>query len=179
MAFKGEQSDSIILNSTRGRLENQFDCGHELIHLYKHRNSEIDYFNCFEKTHPVQNSFIEWEANEGSAELIVPMCLLLPEIKKRSFKSWSDINSMKFELSDLFKVSHGVMQFRIESLKYEINQYLNGASLKDIKILSATAQKQRGIHVKSLNTIEDEMFSAELTKWKQTKKKPGIDVYKI
>lgn len=173
-AIKGAKQDTVILNSKRTKVELNFDCAHEIIHLTKHRDADTPMFNCIAQH---QDTYMEWEANEGAAELLVPMQLLLPEIKKRSIKTWNDINSMKFDLSNLFNVSDAVIQFRLESLKYEIHQYLNGTSINDIEILSISAQKKRDIQIKSLNTLEEELFKAEMNKWRQSKKKPCIDVF--
>ena len=36
-AFAGPKENTIVLNNARSRLEQNFDCGHELIHLLKQR----------------------------------------------------------------------------------------------------------------------------------------------
>lgn len=47
LAFAGEKSDTIILNANRNPLEQNFDCGHELIHLTKHRQFKTGLFQLF------------------------------------------------------------------------------------------------------------------------------------
>ena len=54
-----------------------------------------------------------------------------------------------------------VIKYRFESLKYEINQYLNGTPLNEIEILSLNKQRVKGINIKSLNDIEDDLFWKE------------------
>ncbi len=44
-----EQEDVILLNENRNKYEQNFDCGHETIHLALHRNEGFETFNCFEK----------------------------------------------------------------------------------------------------------------------------------
>ena len=66
-AMSGEKKNTIILNSCRSESEQNFDCGHEIIHLTKHQHTKIEIFNCFSSTKPTQNEFLEWESNEGAA----------------------------------------------------------------------------------------------------------------
>ena len=84
MACLGDSSkpDIILLNSHRNKIEQKIDCSHEAIHLAFHRNINCKSFNCFETALPSQNKYLEWQANEGSAELNVPFQTLLPKIKK-------------------------------------------------------------------------------------------------
>lgn len=68
----------ILLNSSRTPIERNFDCGHELIHVVKHKNENFQTFNCFDKLRPQQNPFLEWQANEGAAEMLVPYKIFIP-----------------------------------------------------------------------------------------------------
>lgn len=166
MAVMGEKTykDIILLNSQRDESEQNFDCAHELIHLSLHRNEQVKTFNCFEKVKPNQNKFLEWQANEGAAELIVPYRLLLPKVKEKYDKlnSWQQIRKFKEDLAIQFNVTGTVMRFRLESLKYEIEQYVSGTKLDDIEIISNTAQTQKGVNSVSLNQIEEKDFFNEL-----------------
>lgn len=155
--------DIILLNSCRSMAEQNFDCGHELYHVAFHRDAG-DTFNCLEHVKPCQNRFLEWQANEGSAELTVPYLMLLPDIKKECshLKEWNDFNLLKFHLSREFGVTEAVIKFRFESLKFEIQQYLNGISLNNLQILSQSQQKSQNINVKSFNDIADELMKKEL-----------------
>lgn len=67
-----------MLNARHSVEELNFDCGHELIHLTKHRGLGLSSFHCFDTLKPKQDPFIEWEANEGAAELTVPYRSFLP-----------------------------------------------------------------------------------------------------
>lgn len=157
-AFIGKKHDTIILNKRRSEPEMTFDFIHELIHTKKHRNIDQQIFTCFDRK---QNSYIEWEANEGAAEFLVPYKLLLPMIKE----NYNNINSHLFgaysfceETAELFNVSSAVITNRLSNLKYEINQYLKGVPIEQLDILSRGEQNKQGIVVKSLIEIEDERF---------------------
>lgn len=166
----GDISNTIILNSNRSESEINFDCGHETLHLTKHRAEGIDCFSCMELKVRREPSvrYYEWEANEGAAELLVPMGLLLPQIRSNYslLKKWKDFYYFKEELASYYNVSEAVISFRFESLKYEIDQYINGTEIEDIKILSHTAQSRFGINVKSLNDIGIEVLNADYEKAK-------------
>lgn len=152
--------DVILLNSSRNHIEQNFDCGHEMIHLALHRKLEQKTFNCFDKLQANQNPFIEWQANEGSAEFFVPYKIFLPMIAKcyPLLNTYSNINLFKREMAEIFNVPEAVIKYRIENLKYETMQYLSGISLDKIEILSAKKQEEKNIYAISLNQISDEDF---------------------
>lgn len=166
MACLGDSSkpDIILLNSHRNKIEQKIDCSHEAIHLAFHRNINCKSFNCFETALPSQNKYLEWQANEGSAELNVPFQTLLPKIKKNHhlLNTYFDISLFKQELVQEYNVTDAVISYRLESLKYEIEQFVHGVSMKDLRILSYTSQLKEGISIKSLNDIATEDLSKEL-----------------
>ena len=152
LAFAGEKSDTIVLNANRNSLEQNFDCGHELIHLTKHRNLKQGCFNCFDKTQPTQNPFIEWEANEGAAELLVPYQLFLPALRETSNIYCRNPQKIKSALADRFRVTPTVIEYRIRSLVYEFYQYdILGTAISQIALLSQNEIKQR--HLSHLNAF--------------------------
>ena len=165
MAVIGDTRDEdlILLNSNRGKIEQNFDCGHEVIHLGIHRDLGLRSFNCIDKVFAKQDEYIEWQANEGAAELFVPYTALLPLIKFKyhTLTSSAAIQHLKEELSMIFNVSSKVIEFRFESLKYEINQYLSGILIEDIKIMSISQQIKNHITAKSINEIEKDFIAAE------------------
>ncbi|HCF82998.1 MAG TPA: exodeoxyribonuclease VII large subunit [Ruminococcaceae bacterium] len=94
----------------------------------------------------------------GAAEMAVPYKILLPMIKSEIHEMLIGNGTWAFcekHASD-FGVSPIVLQNRIDSLKYEIQQYLNGIPLDQLEILSISKQKKRGIVVKSLVDLENE-----------------------
>lgn len=157
-----ESDDIILLNSCRSKAEQNFDCGHELYHIAFHRDAG-DTFNCLEHVKPCQNHFLEWQANEGSAEFTVPYLMLLPDIKRECphLRGWNDYNLFKFHLSRKYGVTEAVIKFRFESLKYEIWQYLSGVPISNLKILSCSQQRKQNINIKSFNDIADELMKKE------------------
>ncbi len=154
-------ADIILLNKSRSLREQNFDCGHEMMHLRLHRNEQKQTFNCFDGVGAHQNKFLEWQANEGSAEMLVPYRLILPKMASLRGNSydWMDIYQLRADLSEDFGVCKQVIEYRFESLKYEIFQYINGVGLNDIEILSINQQKHQNIAVQSLNDIESESLS--------------------
>lgn len=160
MAVLGDDKneDIIILNESRNLQEQNYDCGHEAIHLSLHRTVGLNSFNCFDNIAEKQNPFYEWHANEGAAEMLVPYKELLPIIKtnKKYLNDYYDIESFKEYLSDVFFVPSAVIKYRFDNLKYEIHQYLSGTNIRDIELLSLNQQKKHGINIKSINDISHE-----------------------
>lgn len=154
---KGEK-DIILLNSSLSKRELGFTCGHELVHLTLHRCKVIRFFS-FEQVMQKQNPYLEWQANEGSAELHVPYRLLFPKLKAAfpGLKSLRDIQNLKTGLAEEFQVVDEVIYYRLESLKYEICQYLSGIDLENIDFMPVSKQREAGISVKSLNDVEKEI----------------------
>ena len=157
MAVLGNDNskDIIILNSSRNKIEQNYDCGHEYVHLSLHRSVGGNSFNCFDNIAERQNPIYEWHANEGAAEMFVPYKVLLPILYKyrKYLNDFDGITSLTKYLSGMFFVPEAVIKYRFENLKYEISQYLSGTRLNDLDILSLNQQKRRGICVKSLNDI--------------------------
>lgn len=154
-AMLGEKVDTIILNMNRSERERNFDCGHEIIHLTHHRENQQECFQCFATPKPSQDPFVEWQANEGSAELLVPYKLLLPEVRTAcgNINSFGKLESFKTSMALNFDVSMAVINYRLESLKYEIRQYFSGVPFENINFLSKAEQDRLGMSVPSLNDI--------------------------
>lgn len=165
IAAKGNSliDDVIILDDSRTSEEKNFYCGHEIMHLLLHRNQAANSFKCYDTVQPNQNSFLEWEANEGSAELLMPCKELIPIINRALpfLKHSCDYRQLKSELSAKYNVSTSVVECRLESLKFEIYQYNQGISLENVKIISNSRQRKNNINIKSLNDIEKEKFDFE------------------
>lgn len=175
-AMAGKKHDTIVLNSNRTSYEQNFDCGHELIHLTRHRGTNRQMFNCFEKVIITQNSFIEWEANEGSAEFTVPYKTFLPMISNayKSFTTYDAICSFEEQCAKHFMVSDRVIELRLESLKYEIYQYLKGTPLNELQLLSNSQQKREGIRVESIGALKTKLEFSEAIKAAQKNTSPSV-----
>lgn len=83
------------------------------------------------------------------------------EQNKENLNTSFGIRKIRRNFSSYFNVTETVIKYRFESLKYEINQYLNGTPLNEIVILSLNKQREKGINIKSLNDIEDDLFWKE------------------
>lgn len=143
----------ILLNSFRNEIERNFDCAHEFMHVVKHKSENVQTFNCFDKLRPQQNSFLEWQANEGAAEILVPYKVFIPIFCE--YLSCCEDECAYYYLLDylahLFNVPIRVIELRIENLKYEIYQFENGCDIDSIQVLSNKKQEQKGIHITSYN----------------------------
>lgn len=143
----------IILNSNRNHLEQRFDFAHEFFHVILHRyKDDALFFSCLEDELHINNDKIyEWQANEAAAELLIPYKKFVPEFID-FFELCSDIYQYEIAIgyfADTYEVSRSVIEYRIESLSYEIYQYECGKNINEIEILSKTKQIQRGIKVPS------------------------------
>ena len=143
--YKGDNSTSIALNSSRELSQQNFDCMHELIHYFFH---DISYCQlmCSEKNIN-QDFYIEWQANEGAAQFLVPYQLFIPKYieleKKYAHSIWEDDSIT--ELSKYFNVSYGVIKNRINSLETEILQYKEGRKINSLIIISKSRANRLGI----------------------------------
>ena len=157
---KRPDRDVIILNANLTKKEQNFICTHELMHLALHRNEITNSFDFNEKNISNQDSSLEWQANEGAAEFLVPAAILLPIIGDhlKALRTWYDIENFKEELSEQFNVTKTVIEIRLEHLKYEIYQYIKGVPLNEIEVISLSKQKAKGINVLSLNDVEESLI---------------------
>jgi hypothetical protein len=99
--------------------------------------------------------------------MFVPYEVLLPYIKSNRHllcSTW-DIMGFKESAANLFNVTAKVIEYRLESLKYEIQQYLDGTPLDKIRILSLSQQNRLKINVQSINDKENDLFYKEHPDW--------------
>lgn len=135
---KADNRTSIALNKNRDDSMQNFDCMHELIHYFFHDLPNQPFF-CSDSSSVTQNSFQEWQANEGAAQALVPYQLFIPAYvslsQKYAHDFWSSAG-INIELAERFNVSISVIQNRINNLGYEIHQFLHGVPLEKISLLS-------------------------------------------
>lgn len=158
-AFVGEKHDTIILNSCRNKVEMTFDFIHELIHTKKHRNLNEHFFACFDGK---QNTFIEWEANEGAAEFLVGYKIFIPlfcelyDIYVNNNALWEIMYgniTLHEELANRFCVTEMVIKNRINNLSYEIDQLKKGVDIEHIYLLSNNQQHRYNIQSTDYSNI--------------------------
>ena len=121
---EGTDNDVIIVNAKQEKAERNFTITHEVMHLIFHRDEPIKQFSCYDKVRSTQNSYVEWQANEGAAEFIIPAFLFLKIIKEEwnTLHTSRDFAKLKDHLSLKFNATPHVIEIRYEHLKYEIFQ---------------------------------------------------------
>jgi len=131
--LKMPNSTAIALNARRKPCGRNFDCMHELIHYWFHDQPA---FQCLEG----MNSSIEWQANEGAAQFLVPYQSFIPNYCA-VFDELSACNNINATQAGLFArlalhygVGERVIEYRIKTLAPEIAQYIDGTPMEKIKI---------------------------------------------
>lgn len=162
IAESDNENHVILLNSNKSKPEQNYHGFHEFAHILTVDEPGVT-INCFDKTKPNQNGYIEWLANEGAAELVMPYKEILPYIKK-GIKYYDECSScpiyaLTSDMSSKYGVTSTVAQYRITSLSYEIWQYLNGTPIDRIKVLSHSEQQRQNIKIESLFDIENNMLN--------------------
>lgn len=157
MLFLGNKVNTIVLNSNRTKLEQNFDCSHEMCHWFLHRNLGQDNFKCLENID--QDNYIEWQANDGAAEFLLPYKIFIPhfcasyyELKARyaigNYQTF--LLNLVIPMSQFYRVTPAVVEIRIKSLKYEIHQFQENRNINNIKLLSLAEQQKQGIRIESI-----------------------------
>jgi len=159
----GCHAPMIMLDAARSSSEKPFYAMHELIHYLKHTNEHNGTFSCYDKIKACQNPFIEWEANEGAAEIIMPYRLIIPEFVDNYKYQWQVNGDNEFfsvsiaaicEMANKYKVTLSMMDNRINNLLYEINEYCSGTDINNILPLSKRSQQALGLSIdKNLEKI--------------------------
>lgn len=157
IAKNSDEKSVIILSKERSDTENNFYGMHEFAHteLHSHIGTE---FHCFEQNGISQNTFIEYQANEAAGEMLAPYREILPFLMWTKFKYAEDVAKFKEYLAKLFNVPSMVISYRLESLKWEIYQYIHmGVSIDNLQIISRRQQINQHINVQSLNDLEKQL----------------------
>jgi Zn-dependent peptidase ImmA (M78 family) len=150
MAFPGT-TPLIILDSKRSLPEQNFDCAHELVHITKHSSLKTSSrkFSCYEEILPQQIPFLEWEANEGAAELLMPYRTIIPDFFGflRANKCMKGLAlPMAYQYLALkYKVTTSAVVYRLDNLKYEMHQFYHGKHVNEITVMSKAGQIKAGI----------------------------------
>jgi len=134
--YKGRNTTTIGLNARRSFYGRNFDCMHELIHYFFHDHI---WTQCTQNL----NDHMEWQANEGAAQLLMPYQSFIPNYiyyHDLFYNRLSPNHAAKAQITQLarhYKVGSRAAEYRINGLKKEIAQYLNGIPIQNIKIISA------------------------------------------
>lgn len=158
IADSSKYNHVILVNQNKVFVEKNYHGTHEFMHIVTAKNKPGSTIQCFEKIRPNQDSYIEWLANEGAAELLMPYKDVLSFVKSKSSHFNEDflpIYTLVHDLCERYLVSEIVAQNRLDNLSYEIWQYLKGIELEDIEVISRSEQQKRGIKIDSLVDIEN------------------------
>lgn len=141
----------ITVNTSRELISTIFDLTHEMIHFLLHPENRKHYISS--SLCDIDN--FEWQANEGAAELLVPYKRFIPNFVRniKHCNSRQEYFDLLNFLSEKYKVSTAVLEYRISGLKYEIHQYENGTSIDEIQFLSKRAQEEQGIFITSYSDV--------------------------
>lgn len=160
--YKGDRKTSIALNARRTAEMQNFDCMHELIHYFLH---DVCYCQCICSDEQggrciQQDRIQEWQANEGAAQFLVPYQDFIPRFSYLLDNLPDKGFGVEAYFARIYGVSQRVISNRIASLGYEIDQFRNGVSVSNIKLLSRHKQEIQGICPTNYNALC--AFSSEL-----------------
>lgn len=159
MALPADSSSPIsciLLNSNLSYAEYNFQGIHEMIHIYESKSCPGLTFSCYDRIRPNQDTYTEWVANEGAAELLMPYKIFIPcfirlfNVYTKEFSEWvrtygnKDIYDV---IANQFNVTRISAKNRISTLAYEIDQFIIGKPIDNIIPLSFNKQKQLGVQV--------------------------------
>lgn len=157
VAKDSSENNVILINSNRLFVEQNYHCAHEFMHLFGDKPSAGTVLKCYDNIKPNQDPYVEWVANEGAAELLVPYNMIIPSflscrnIYLNNYDSWRAIygNMSVFQaLAAEFSVSDMVIIHRIVNLSHEIEQYCtNGGNFDGIEFTSKSYRQKKGITV--------------------------------
>lgn len=156
MLSRGITNTVIGLNQRHnGRQQNAY-CMHELMHYLWHPGMgevKISYSIATDR-----DSYIEWQANQGAAEMLMPHRDFIPSFvnelfDKRNYGQKLDFCYIPTILANKYKVTPKMAEYRINDLMYETSQYLKGTDLNNLRILSHTKQVEHGVEYGNFNSM--------------------------
>ena len=138
---------AMLLDLSSPKEVRHFAAAHELIHCEHHPIIRGATFKSYDTIGHMQNRFLEWEANEGAAEFIMPYQIFIPLFFAYVECHDGMIRHAVEDLAIFFRVNVAAIDYRIASLRYELWQYAFGIPIRQITVMSASLQKKKGIHV--------------------------------
>ena len=136
LLYKGEFSTTIGLNARRSATGKNFDCMHELIHYWLHDQSA---FHCLEG----MDGHMEWQANEGAAQFLMPYQSFIPNychLHDALYAKLPPQQAYETQIATLagnYMVGEMAVKFRIDRLRNEIAQYVDGVDIGKIKVVTS------------------------------------------
>lgn len=138
-------SRSVIIDSKLSAYEQNFYCMHEIMHHLMHKDRPTKSYSGYDKTQVAQDPIVEWEANEGAAQFLIPYRDFIPRIKPNPL--YYLFPREIAELAGYYNTTIRVVRNRLRSLRYEIYQYQRGVPIDSLEILSINQLRHRGIDV--------------------------------
>lgn len=140
---------TVVIDNNISDKEQNFFCMHEVMHHCLHKDRRVELFKGYESIQPNQDPFIEWQANEGAAQFLVPYQRFIPEYVSLSREYAYNLfpaEDVVEALSDRYFVTEGVIRNRISNLNCEIYQYMwsGNTFTKNFRILSKSYLTERG-----------------------------------
>ena len=129
--MRGKHKSLIVLSANRPPEGRRFAASHELVHYFLHDGEN---FFCAGDD---AVSAIEWQANEGAAELLMPYKEFIPLYENIRSLFFTDRERALRRAAERFGVSAGMINTRLQSLSPEIDQYERGTPLEQIVPTSA------------------------------------------
>ena len=153
--YRGENTTRIALNSLHKKQQQNACCAHELMHYFWHNDGDMVRM-C--STTVNTNNFVEWQANEGASELLMPYRDFIPAfvqelLAPENYNQKLDFCYIPSKLGDKYKVTPTMAEFRINDLLYGTIQYLKGTNIEDISIISRTQQLRGGVNYRDFNAM--------------------------
>lgn len=142
----------ICLDAKMSPVRQKFYCAHEAFHVLLH--AELSWrFRCYDDRPALHDDYLEWQANEAAAELLIPHRTFLRKVSQAAaaIGTGRDFLLLRAELSDYFGVTPAMVKTRFDSLKYELIQCLAGVPIDHLTFMSEHRQRTRGITAVSMN----------------------------
>jgi Zn-dependent peptidase ImmA (M78 family) len=129
---------------------------HEFVHLKLHRNEKTAVFGCYDDTSSGRDPFMEWQANEGAAEILVPHRSFLKDVQsmKDCFSCPADIDMSIKALAQKYKVTENVISIRFESLSFEVGRVLGGSDPMGVPVVTSKVKKLMKNKITSVNDVK-------------------------
>lgn len=131
--IRGKNMAEIIVNSSRSPEARRFTVAHELVHYFLHDGA---LFSCLEQS---SVTALEWQANEGAAELLLPYRYFLFSYRNIRSLYLADEDRAVRALAKEFSATPTMVRTRLLSLSPEIAQLEAGVPFEKVRLLSRSA----------------------------------------
>ena len=101
LATEDEPDNCILIDAFLSKEEQYFHSMHEFMHISLHQNADSKTFQCYDRVRPNQNEALEWQANEGAGELIMPYRQFIPLFSKL-FTEYSNLDKSDYWKSNIW-----------------------------------------------------------------------------